>query len=115
MNAESVNRYKTRLETQRDAVKRSLDRHDADLRHTHVIPDIAGSDRAAEIEESVLESRIVESEELLLGKIEYALDRIERGVYGLCEACGEAIPEARLDAKPSVSLCVDCQEAKESR
>ena len=115
MNAETAEKYRSRLEAQRESLKRALSSHDADLRHTHTIPDIAGSDRAAEIEESEMESRIVESEEMLLSKIDHALDRIGRGVYGLCEACGGGIPEARLDAKPSVSLCVHCQEEKESR
>ena len=43
-----------------------------------------------------------------------ALERIDRGIYGLCESCGSAIPEARLEAKPSVSLCLSCQEAHEA-
>jgi len=34
--------------------------------------------------------------------------------YGECAGCGGTIPIARLRAKPSVSLCVACQEKKES-
>lgn len=115
MKAETAVKYRSLLESQRDALKRALNRHDEDLRHVHTTSDIAGGDHAAEVEELGLESRIVESEELLLAKIEHALDRIERGVYGNCEACGVEIPEPRLEAKPSVSLCVKCQEEKESR
>jgi RNA polymerase-binding protein DksA len=44
----------------------------------------------------------------LLRKVEHALDRVEKGSYGVCEVCGESIPVARLEALPYASLCVDC-------
>lgn len=44
----------------------------------------------------------------LLHKVDNALSRIERGEYGQCESCGNAIPTARLDALPYATLCVDC-------
>lgn len=40
--------------------------------------------------------------------IRVALDRIDRGGYGICESCGADIAEARLVALPTASLCVDC-------
>ena len=40
--------------------------------------------------------------------IEAALDRIKQGTYGICAACGEAIPEERLDAVPQATTCRDC-------
>lgn len=30
-----------------------------------------------------------------------------------CEECGTIIPQARLMARPSARLCIDCQEALE--
>ena len=113
MTPDTIAKLKSRLEQQREELTRSLALHDEALRETHVITDIAGGDRAAEIEEAEVESIIVESEELLLAKIDHALGRIGQGTYGICEGCGGEIAEARLDAKPSVSLCVACQEAKE--
>ncbi len=56
---------------------------------------------------------IAESEERLLEKIATALERIAGGSYGQCLGCDRAIPLARLEAKPSVSLCLDCQARKE--
>lgn len=113
MKPETLTRFKARLEDQREELKGRLSVHGEDLREGGELPDIAGSDRAAEWEEREVGTRIVESEELLLEKIDHALDRIARGLYGLCESCGEAIPEARLDAKPSVALCLACQERKD--
>lgn len=43
-----------------------------------------------------------------------AMDRIREGTYGLCADCGCRIPERRLRALPTATLCVRCQEARES-
>jgi RNA polymerase-binding transcription factor len=37
-----------------------------------------------------------------------ALDRIEDGQYGVCEACGRQILKERLEAIPHVRTCVSC-------
>jgi len=46
---------------------------------------------------------------ITLNKIEDALDRMERGMYGICERCGRAIPMERLEAIPLTTLCIDCR------
>jgi DnaK suppressor protein len=43
-----------------------------------------------------------------LRALETALGRIETDEFGWCEACGEPIPEGRLDVDPCVSRCVAC-------
>lgn len=45
----------------------------------------------------------------LLEEVEAALRRIEKGIFGLCEACGTPIAEARLRAMPYARYCVKCQ------
>lgn len=114
MNADTLLQFKSKLESERAALLHDHERHEQDLRESHTSEDIAGADRASELDEVAVESRIVESEELLLEKINHALERIDIGTYGICEGCNQEIPTARLEAKPSVSLCVVCQEAKES-
>jgi DnaK suppressor protein len=42
-------------------------------------------------------------------EIDRALAKIDAGTYGLCEQCGEPIPEARLQALPQAALCVSCK------
>lgn len=46
-------------------------------------------------------------------EIEAALARIDSGEYGICEECGAAIPEKRLQVMPQARLCVPCQERRE--
>ena len=43
-----------------------------------------------------------------------ALRRLEEGSYGDCLECGEPIAEARLQAQPWASLCIDCQSEREA-
>ncbi|MFD1056358.1 TraR/DksA family transcriptional regulator [Terrabacter terrigena] len=42
-----------------------------------------------------------------LDEVDAALARLEAGVYGRCEVCGEAIPAARLEARPTARTCVE--------
>jgi DnaK suppressor protein len=40
--------------------------------------------------------------------VEKALGKVEDGTYGVCERCGKQISEARLEAKPASTHCIDC-------
>jgi len=43
-----------------------------------------------------------------LAEIDAARDRLDLGRYGLCEACGCAVPAGRLEALPTTRTCVAC-------
>lgn len=47
--------------------------------------------------------------------INNALTRIQQGKYGLCLACGNQIPESRLEALPYAFMCIDCQTKAEKK
>ncbi len=59
--------------------------------------------------------RLKDRERLLLRKIELALEKINDGVYGFCEECGEEIELKRLEARPVAELCIRCKEAQEKK
>jgi DnaK suppressor protein len=64
------------------------------------------------------QGRLRERERGLIVKITQALRKIEEGVYGECESCGEEISLKRIEARPVAELCIDCkaeQEALERR
>lgn len=44
--------------------------------------------------------------------LEQALERLERGGYGRCEACGAPVPAERLEVRPAATTCVRCAEAR---
>ena len=63
-----------------------------------------------EMEETVRE--ILDGES---AQIKQAQRRKAEGAYGICEYCGQMIGEARLQALPEATLCVDCQRKREHR
>ncbi|MDE0054410.1 MAG: TraR/DksA family transcriptional regulator [Gammaproteobacteria bacterium] len=50
-----------------------------------------------------------------LRSIEVALRRIDADEYLYCESCGEEIGEPRLNALPSVALCIECAQKRDRR
>ena len=44
-----------------------------------------------------------------LARVEHALEKIEKGTYGLCDNCGQPIDPERLEALPQASLCMNCK------
>lgn len=44
-----------------------------------------------------------------LRDINNALERMEKGAYGICKYCGEEIGEKRLLARPVASACIKCK------
>jgi RNA polymerase-binding transcription factor DksA len=48
-----------------------------------------------------------------LAEVEQALQRLEDGTYGRCEACGRPIGTDRLEAEPATRLCLEDQLARE--
>ena len=48
-----------------------------------------------------------------LRALDEALERLERGEYGLCEMCSVPIGEKRLKAVPSARLCIKCKSESE--
>jgi DnaK suppressor protein len=54
--------------------------------------------------------KLKQTDAKILQAIEEALGRIEKGTYGVCRDCGEAIAEARLKAIPWTRVCITCKE-----
>lgn len=51
-------------------------------------------------------SAILKQLEIRYNEIKGALERIEKGTYGICEVGGEVIEKERLDANPSARTCL---------
>ena len=54
-----------------------------------------------------------ENSEHVLRAIDGALQRIADGTFGICETCGQAISEERLEAIPYATQCIDCRRKGE--
>jgi DnaK suppressor protein len=63
-----------------------------------------------EMEKNVSLLEQVEDE---LQEVEAAFQRLERGTYGTCQACGRPIGDERLEAMPATRFCIDDQAKAE--
>src|SRR6188508_64483 len=52
-------------------------------------------------------------EKAFLDKIQKAIDKIDKGTFGVCDDCGEKISVKRLEARPETTLCIRCKEDQE--
>ena len=111
----TLERLRKKLEEERECLSRLLDEHEQEREEARLAETAAerspdpmtaeGGSMAFEFEK---ELSIDQNTADLLDKVERALERMERGGYGICEACGKRIPVARLEALPYVTLDVDC-------
>lgn len=56
---------------------------------------------------------VMEQKDLQL--IHGALERIDKGGYGICASCGEDISMSRLKALPFTPVCLECADANQAQ
>ncbi len=74
---------------------------------------IHSADIATDAETIEEEAFFVGNRSHLLEEIEYALKKISRGRYGICEDCGKEIEKKRLLHLPYARYCIKCMEERE--
>ena len=71
------------------------------------------ADTATETVDREIDYTLEEADVRLLTAIDFALQRIEAGTYGICVNCGAQIAPERLEAMPWATLCIDCKRREE--
>ena len=79
------------------------------------IDDDSAADIAADVYERGKVLSQIQILEDKLRAVDHAISWASRGMYGVCEACGEPIPEERLEIVPETTLCVACAGKREQR
>jgi DnaK suppressor protein len=72
-------------------------------------------DVASEHAEAETYARLIEHRWSTQAVLDDALERLRRGLYGICEECGEEISLERLYVIPFTAYCVDCQHQRENK
>jgi len=72
------------------------------------------ADQASGNNEVHIQLKLKQTDAKILQAIEEALQRLDRGLYGVCRDCGEPIAEARLKAIPWTRVCITCKEKQNS-
>ena len=71
------------------------------------------ADDATEVFENTKNQALRQNLQRLLGQVNDALVKFDKGTYGLCEDCGDKIDRARLKALPYATLCIQCRQQRE--
>lgn len=72
------------------------------------------ADQASGNNEVHIALKLKQTDAKILTAIEEALQRIDKGTYGVCRDCGNPIAEARLQAIPWTRVCITCKEKQQS-
>ncbi len=113
-NKDALIRLHSRLVKRRDALRKALSGDLDSLREYASTFEVGDSaDAAVDTANDEINSQLAELESRELEQIENALKRIEKGAYGRCEICNGKIAEARLNALPYTTTCIDCQRESE--
>lgn len=100
------------LESERDRLhnelkQRNVSGHENLGYSTHMADDASAAfDQARDL---ALRGNLEQS----LQQVQEALNRLDNGTYGVCEACDQPIDPARLEALPQARFCLSCQERLE--
>jgi len=121
LSQNTINRFKKRLEAERDVLISTLEQHHQERENIRLSeasaersPDPTSADGGSMAFELEKELTLDENTRHLLNQIEHALVLIKKKKYGNCENCGEPIPVSRLEALPYATLRKECAEALES-
>ncbi len=113
MNKTQLKKFRELLESKRaEIVKRAQQTLDEDMAlDANDLPD--EMDLASSEYLQSFTFRLRGREKVFLDKIQKALDKLDKGVFGVCEDCGEPISIKRLEARPETTLCIRCKEDQE--
>jgi len=63
------------------------------------------------VEPDLLGLSVIEAE---MTDVARALERLDEGTYGTCEACGAALPDEQLESAPAARFCAEHEPAARS-
>lgn len=106
LHTEFIEKEQKRLQQERAEVEVEL-RHLREMMQAEV--DVEPDEGDAEIFEREKNAVLIGVLDRRYQDIEAALKSIDKGSYGTCARCGNAIEVGRLEVKPDATLCITCQ------
>jgi DnaK suppressor protein len=104
---------RTRLQGIRDGIQRTQQEGTAETAGELSSFDQHPGDSGTETFEMEKNVSLLEQVEDELREVEAAFQRLERGTYGTCQACGRPIGDERLEALPATRFCIEDQAKAE--
>lgn len=107
MNQEKIDHYRDVLEKLQQELIRGIEKHDAPTDFGDDVDSL--EEEGYEAEEQGTTLGVGETMRERLNEIDFALERLENGSYGVCEECKTPIEEAVLEIAPESRLCEKCK------
>jgi len=108
---EHIQRIRLKLLQQRETLLNEAESALNELPGQTLFPDL-GDQATAETDRNFM-LRLRGREQRLLKKIDEAIERIDSGVFGICDDCGNEIDLKRLEARPVTTMCIECKTLQE--
>jgi len=105
-----IKEFETKLHSLRSELTQRIEAIHKDTHHTEEPVEKDFAEQATQSENDDVLNALDNEAQQTVNMIDQALVRITEGSYGLCESCGEAINERRLEVVPYASLCIKCAE-----
>ncbi len=117
MDQDFIEEMKKKLDLERKELRKRLDgfgkedKHVKDDFHSD-FPDYGDKDEdnATEVAEYQDNLALEGSLEKRLIQVDEALEKIEKGKYGICENCQKEIAKERLEVNQAAKVCMSCRE-----
>jgi RNA polymerase-binding protein DksA len=110
MRANKIETEREKLEAERVAILDDIEHLKEWLQGEVDVDADEGDPDLAEREKNLALLTVMERK---LESVNMALRAIDKGLYGICERCGQPIDPARLEVRPDATLCLDCQREVE--
>jgi RNA polymerase-binding protein DksA len=103
------------LRTCRELLQTKYDELSAmSCRSEEVMPEVGDDiDLARTTLDQEISHELTDTQRVIMDAITVALSKLDRGDFGICEACGKPIPPKRLKALPWARCCIACQSSAE--
>lgn len=109
MDAGKLNQIKAQLLQMREEVLKESERayEASQSLGRDGVPDIGDMSSNSYNQEVLM--NLSETQRARVRDIDAALDRMSKGVYGLCARCEEEISPRRMEVRPFSRYCIDCK------
>ncbi len=115
MNSEKLPSYLSKLQEIRNNLLGDVKKTFQTSQEETLEPQADIADGAAQAYTNELMTSLGEQDWQKLKQVDEALEKINRGDYGICSTCSKPIPEARLDVMPFAKFCVECMSEHENQ
>lgn len=114
MTTEDLGYFKTLLEDRKNQILKNINSNRAELEGLKNSSASDEADYATISADSAIEEALSLKQMQELKEIDYALFKISKETYGVCEMCEDDIGRERLKVKPQAKYCIVCREIVEN-